>query len=300
MTNVFLSRTDDFALTFHEFSPSDPRILICFADHAGGTGPRGFGTDLCEKKGWNTIYVGKRKKSRFQGLSAEHFQEIVSPILDGRVAKTYGASAGGYAALYFGAMIDAQVLAASPRNSLHPIHNRNGVTSREFTHRHWLTDLPTLSTPPTIVYDWIEARDQRTVKEWILPAYPDAVFVPVYNAAHLALEQLKRAGAVSRLVTDFMEGKSLRGFSYNFPLGTIERTLDDGRKAWEQKEHDQVIKLLSPLMDHLEKHHLIEPFSDAAIATKNVEAAELILGRWRRAMREGTIRRLTAISKASA
>ena len=272
-----LKRTDDYCLTWHEFAPSDPRVLICFSEHAGGLGARGFGTDLCEKKKWNTVFVGKRTKSRFQGLSAEEFATILAPILDGRQMLTYGASAGGYAALYYGGLINARILAASPRNSLHPIHAKNGVVSPEFVHQPSLSDLPLAAHNPIIVYDSVETRDERTVQNWVLPSYPDANVIRVWNAGHMALQKLKKAGSLSRLVGDFMAHKDMEGWTYEFPEGTIDRSLDEARKTYERNDFSGAVDAMIGHFDVLGSYHLINTFADAALQTGHKGAIELLL-----------------------
>lgn len=274
MKSYTIEKADCHLITYHEVNSSDHRIVITFATHGGGLSAKGFGTDLCIRNGWNTVYIGKALKTRFRSLPGEHLSRVLKPYVSGRETITYGASAGGYAALYYGGFLKARILAGSPRNSQHPIHQKN---PEEFYHIVNLYDAPLSPHQPTIIYDRGERRDHRTVVEWILPAYPDAQIINVVNAGHFALERLRDAGVLSRLVRTFVDGGSLSNFNYTFPVGTVDYEVDEARRAHEAGDHTRAVRLFLPHTAVLEKFHAWEAFAKSIIATSDIVAARFFL-----------------------
>lgn len=95
-------------------------VVITFATIRDDKANSGFGTNFLLKHGYETIYVSPSKYSNFQRLSKEEFLELVWPYIVGREVFTYGTSIGGYAAVYYGSVIGANIIAMAPRLSIYP------------------------------------------------------------------------------------------------------------------------------------------------------------------------------------
>lgn len=248
-------------------------------------GQTGFGTAFCQKNGWNHLYVGHTPQSRYQSLSFERFQEAVSPHTEGRDVITYGPSAGGYAALYFGGAVNARILAASPRNTYHPIRTNAWKWEEEdkptdpdgkFTHSARLKDLPRSSHAPTILYDPRDGRDSALVNRWALSAYPDAKLIHLPNSGHKSLDYLSKIGSLSYFLRSFVEQTPLDPERLLAPKGTLERTLQDGATAYESKDYDRAAELLSQDLSCLGTSNLLDLYLSSTALSENKLASQRI------------------------
>ncbi len=133
---VTLAQDRDFRITLHRADPSgdDRPIVVTFGGQPSDLTATGFGTAFLLGQGFDTVYVAQRHGTQYQGLSRERFVEGVAPVIAGRDVVTYGASLGGYAALYYGGAIDARIIAASPMlPAWRPLRNR-AYADLEVTH----------------------------------------------------------------------------------------------------------------------------------------------------------------------
>ncbi|MCJ8139404.1 hypothetical protein [Falsirhodobacter halotolerans] len=95
----------------------------------------------------------------------------IRPVAAGREIVAYGGSVGAYAAMYFGGILDARILALAPRNRLHPLCN--AMPGRLQHHEH-LSEIPIYSHRPVVFFDPKQPKDARLVNRWVRAAYPDA------------------------------------------------------------------------------------------------------------------------------
>lgn len=255
MSILELDASEYHRITYHENNPQSDKLLICFSSQGGGMGVSGFGTELCAKNGWNHIYVGKAQQSKFRTLTLDNFVAAVSPVMDGRDVITYGSSAGGYAALYYGGIINARILSACPRNSHHPVNYRRPLIKKlgeeaikkkaeDFYHIVHLSDVPRSAHDPVVVYDRLQPKDHRMVQKWVLPAYPECEIINIPNSGHKPLEKLKRVGGVSHLVRSFVERIPLDREKLKHKPGSLERRLDDAVELFEAGDFDRCAELL--------------------------------------------------------
>lgn len=195
-----LARTDDYQVTLHE-SPqatSGP-LVITFGGQPTNISPSGFGTDFLLKHGFDTVYVAQRVGTQYQGLSTDTFFDVLAEHCKGRDVICYGSSLGGYAALYYGGVLDARIIAAAPMFPSWPPLNRKPFADLRITHCE-LKDSPRSSKQPVVIYDKHIAPDRFLVQNMVLPAYPNARLVEVEYTGHAVLIPIQRAG----LLTDFI------------------------------------------------------------------------------------------------
>jgi hypothetical protein len=71
----------DYKITLHQKgeNPTD-KLLITFGGQPSGIAERGFGTDFCLSRGWDTIYVAQRQGSQYQGLPIKTFYEVPESV----------------------------------------------------------------------------------------------------------------------------------------------------------------------------------------------------------------------------
>lgn len=110
----------------------------------------------------------------------------------------YGASLGGYAALYFDGSIDARIIAAAPMLPAYPALER---TPHMIPIQHLpVPKAPRSSRSPIIIYDPQQASDSLIVEDMVRPTYPDARYLHLDYAGHTILHYLAKAGVISQLV----------------------------------------------------------------------------------------------------
>lgn len=99
--SVNVAEHEDFQITLHTASSS--KLIITFGGMPTGKSASGFGTGFCIKYGYDNLYVSQKKGTQYQGLSAHEFSALVAPIVEKYTEHyCYGASLGGYCALYYG------------------------------------------------------------------------------------------------------------------------------------------------------------------------------------------------------
>ena len=194
-----------FRITLHRHAEPTKILLISFGSVGSRLAGRGFGTALAAKYGYDNIYVAQRPGSQYQELAAEQFSEAVTPYLgDYDRVVAYGASLGGYAAVYYGGSIEAHIVAVSPHNSAHPLIDRDSFRTLPFTHRE-IVENAASAHPPVIISDPTRHDDQEFINRLILPAYPQLRRLEFPYASHSVLEAFKEQGQVTELMRPLLE-----------------------------------------------------------------------------------------------
>lgn len=207
---VILRDHPGYRILFHP-SGRDPGILlITFGSVSSGITTRGWGTGFSEKHGYDHIYVAQRNGSQYQDLPLKDFQEAVAPYA-ARYSRviTYGASLGGYCAIYYGGCIDAQVIAISPHNSAHPLIRRGGFAHLPFAHQE-IVATPRSSKTPVIVYDPTLPDDQAFIDYLIRPAYPQLRLACYPHGGHALLDTMREDGVLADFIVPLIEDDELR------------------------------------------------------------------------------------------
>lgn len=212
----------------------------------------GFGETLLHGAGYDLICVQKRSNNGYQSMSREAFGKAVKPTLSRyRRICFYGSSVGAYAALYFGRGQRADILALSPRNSLHPIYaevlGRRGPPSTPFTHEP-LEAGESRAKRVTVVYDPVprtdrlEHADLRLLRECVEPAFPQLTHVSLRHTGHPAATALAEVHLLRPAVLNFMRGhafnvtpfRRMKGRSPYYMLNLSRWLEKHGR--WRQAE----------------------------------------------------------------
>lgn len=208
--NVTLVADDpEFRITLHDHpSPASDRVIVTFGTLPSGLADRGFGTDFALKNGFSTIHVAQRKQSSYQGLSLDQFTHAVVPALAGRQAVTYGTSLGGYAAVYYGGIIDAEIVCAAPRLSVLPELGRPLSRTAACLHLP-LDQTPCTTRRVSFIYDPHQASEAHLMDRYLRPMYPDAVHHVFPFFGHKILESLARTIRLQSLIAPLLKGESV-------------------------------------------------------------------------------------------
>jgi hypothetical protein len=133
-------------------------------------------------------------------LSVETFSDRVAPLVAGYGdVLTYGSSLGGYAALYFGGVVDARIIAAAPMFPAWPPLRNRAYAALAVTHSE-LWEVPRSRHAPTVIFDPALPRDLRVVEDMVRRTYPDLRTVEVPHGGHQVLMALERAGQLKPLI----------------------------------------------------------------------------------------------------
>ena len=74
-----------------------------------------------------------------------------------------------------------------------------------------------------------------------------------------------------------MNQMDMNGWSYEFPKETIDWSLDEARKKYEQNDFLGSIEAMIDHFDVLKNYHLLNAFADAALQTGHKEAIYRLL-----------------------
>lgn len=186
-------------ITFSSFGENDPLLP-------------GFGQQFLEKNGCSVIAVKKRADNWYRDLSLQDFADVVTQFC-GRAEKcfTYGASMGGYAALYFAPVINAQAIAISPRNSMDPrfflpefARFRNAWPNRDMA----LTSISKPGNRPYVVFDPRVKADLAYVNQEVRVAFPNGFYTEFAFSGHPSARAMLEVGHLKSFVTDALQGRA--------------------------------------------------------------------------------------------
>ncbi len=180
-----VSEDKDFKITYYD-QKSDITFITFNGAHSNKN-VEPFGFQYIISKRWNLISVAQDNNTQYQSLSLSKFFNSVSPLIKDKKVFSYGSSLGGYCALYYGGVINAIIIAASPRNSAHPLIADNAWKEQDFKHES-IGSLPLTTNPVYIIYDSNIRVDTNFISKVFLPYYPDANVLTLPGASHNVLK----------------------------------------------------------------------------------------------------------------
>lgn len=214
---------DDYRITVYKQNFQAKNLVIGFGGLPSKINSPGFGKNLFLKKGYDYIAVAQRERTQYQGLSLEKFYEVVSPWIKNKKVFTYGSSLGAYCALYYGGIIDAQIISSAPKNSAHPKTLKKSFKDLEWNHLE-LIDVPKSILPPIIIHDPFRSEEKRYIEEFVLPAYSEARHIVLPFWGHTVLNTMKHSGVVSTFITEIIKNDNIIELEISDTSKFIENT----------------------------------------------------------------------------
>jgi tetratricopeptide (TPR) repeat protein len=177
----------------------DPLLFLAQRPH--------FGQDFLRRLGVDIVAVRKKTENFYQPLARAAFVDAVGPLLQRyqRVV-AYGSSLGAYAALYFCRDLDCEVIASSPRVSVHPRYGSK-VWQRQVAFRHEPFDpRAAVRCRAIVVYDPKEPLDRRFMEGEVLPQFSRALVLRVPYSGHPSNHFLSEIGFIAPFVRAVIAG----------------------------------------------------------------------------------------------
>ena len=208
-----LARDENFEITLHRCrDPKTNKLAITFGGQPSDLSSRGFGTDFLLSLGLDTIYVAQKFGTQYQGCSIDQFRDSVLPLAgEWDDVICYGSSLGGYAALYYGGVVNARIIAAAPMLPAWPPLKLPAYVDHPITHSE-LKDVPLSIHDPTVFYDPMVARDKFLVENMVEAAYPKFRAVPIPFAGHTVLVTLSQARLLRPIIENLILNDELIAF----------------------------------------------------------------------------------------
>lgn len=209
-----LADEEGYKITFHPSKKKTNKLLITFGGLPSTKTSKGFGSDFAINNNYHHIFVAQAANSQYQKLSLEEFREVVWPMCIDMDVYTYGSSLGGYCAIYYAGVINAQAISAAPKNSAHPTLSHNLNEPVEFLHKNML-DIPISEKSPIIIYDPYQREENNFISNLILPAYPKSSLIKVPYSGHLVLQVMKDHGVLKDFINNVVEFNRVIDVNYD-------------------------------------------------------------------------------------
>jgi hypothetical protein len=196
-------------IELHECHPPSRTLVVTFDPLMYLWPKAGFGLEFLSRQAVDVITVRRRAEDFYQSLDRETFRRVVDPLVQERLRVVlYGSSLGAYAALYFGRDLDCEVIAASPRVSIHPVYGTKGWQDQvQFRHRRFDRARPARCRA-IVLFDPREPTDRRYIEGDVLPQFAQAQAVRIPFAGHPCTQFLGDIGFIAPFVRAVVTGQA--------------------------------------------------------------------------------------------
>lgn len=224
------------------------KCVISFGEIDSTLDDEGFGKKFVMSLGLDFIYVAQKRYTQYQYLTAEKFESIVKESIENMEVYTYGSSLGGYCAIYYGGIINANILAFSPRIPAHPVIDKlmgKRFKNKGFYHKE-IFDAKKTKNRVCIFYDENNFIDNYYIKNFVQRTYPNGDFFHVKNAGHYTARALLISQELKNVATNFFFDKEI-DFTLDEPkildwhIQTAKRRLANGKLPSAQENLEVVL-----------------------------------------------------------
>lgn len=168
-----------------------------------------FGLNFIVEQGFNVISCS-HENNLYQNLSFEVFEHVVKPHILDKSVFLYGSSLGAYAALYYSGAVDGTVIAAAPRNSIHPLlkssKDKSEKSKVNFTHKSF-NDIKLTTKEIYVFLDKFQLPDVYFYNEAISKFYKKINLIYVDYAGHELLFHLNKTKQLKKIILNIMDGQ---------------------------------------------------------------------------------------------
>ncbi|MGP5144141.1 hypothetical protein ACTXKF_17315 [Vreelandella alkaliphila] len=203
---VTLSESENFKVDYYDVGGDVTFFVFNGVGSTKNNIPFGLGYLL--KKGFNVVACYQDNHTQYQYLSRELLYNAVEGIICNKKVFTYGASLGGYCAIYYAGVLGATAIAAAPRNSAHPLilkDKKSRFWGLEFKHEK---TLPPISKDKEVYVflDPYHLSDVFFYRRYVQAACPAANLIEVPHAGHEVLYYLNETKQLSGVIESIVQG----------------------------------------------------------------------------------------------
>lgn len=279
-TKRILIATDNYEITLYA-TYSSKKCIITFGEIDSKLEESGFGSKLILMDGYDHIYVAQKINTQYQFLKAEEFKEIIQNEIIDKEVFTYGSSLGAYCAIYYGGIINANILALSPRIPAHPIINdliRGVFKNKGFFHKELINTVKTHNRV-AIFYDKDNYIDNYYINIFVKPAYPNASYYYISHAGHYTARALLLSDELKNIARSFFENRELiftlnEEEIINWHLKRVKKRLEQN-KLFHARENLDVLLRSSKAFDS-EVIELVNEYRTKLLTTQNNSRKEIV------------------------
>lgn len=161
INDVCLYETKDNKVVYYK--TGSKCLFVVFNGTATNKKSAPFGLRFLLKRGFDVIVVYQDNDTQYQSLSGDQLEKIVRDHIKNKRVICYGASLGGYCAVYYGGYLNAEIIAASPKNSAHPdlvAKNKNSRFSKDLWKHSSIVEAPKSGKNVSIIVDLNYSSDR--------------------------------------------------------------------------------------------------------------------------------------------
>lgn len=245
--NVLAEKKNKFRILHYKQRKESNVLFVTFGIATSTFSSEPFGLPFLLEQGFDHIHVAQSKRTQYQNLSIKELKDIVLPYCQNKKVFTYGASLGGYAAIYFAGILNAQAIVSAPRYSASKYIK--GKLNRKIPVKHLeILEVPLSEYQPILFYDTNYSNDVNFIEKAIIPAYPKTKLYPLKYAGHSSLVLLQQSGIlketilniVNNVELDFSEAQSKfketvryleEKSKHEFRKGLYEKSIQSAKKC---------------------------------------------------------------------
>ncbi len=204
-TLTLAEKIGSYRFTYYKQKNNSEIIIFTFGTIRTDFSSPAFGFPFLIAEGFDHVHVAQGLSQQYQELSLEDFATIAKPVCQGKRAYTYGSSLGGYAAIYFGSIIQACAIASSPTLPAHDMAKRfpkNKINIQHIPIEKFKSDYRVY-----VFFDPNDVEDSKFLEERLVPACADLIKIPLPFSGHQSLRILGEVGllkeTIRRIILDF-------------------------------------------------------------------------------------------------
>lgn len=276
---TYLYDNGNTIISYHKTEAGSKTLVVHFAPFGKGKRERdSWYGKVAFRAGFDVVSVREREIGWYQDMPLDDFLRSLDPVLHSYdKVVCYGESMGGYAALYYSVIINADCLAMSPLVSIHPKYPQFGW--EEFRSKvNWIHTPLSLNNRyyngrVLIAYDPTLEKDSIYINEEIRPVFRRDEYLMLHYSGHPVRASLNELGTLDYLILNFIKGhptpcrRDLMHEKHKSPtylIGLAFKAARQGKIKLAAKIYSQVVELNPNFKSSWLEHPLMLPAIERA------------------------------------
>lgn len=239
--------SDSSGYKIEYYSQSSKTVIVVFNPAGSSKKSKPFGLRFLLSKGYDVVVVYQEVDTFYQELSFSKFKFLLSDILVDKRTWCYGSSLGAWCAIYYAGAINASVIAASPRQPIHPkfLEFQGKKSDVKYLHTEMFTN-PITSENVYIIIDPFEVSDVFTFEEIIRYSYPEASLIEVEYGGHESLFYLNEIKQLGNVFSSLIKNEIPRIESDS---SSVYYMFNLSRSYARNKKYDEALCIISSAIE---------------------------------------------------